>query len=119
MHTALKWLVPLIFILALIAALAGLWPGEGAPYPITNSRGEQVTINARGLYTRDTVSSAAQIQAHDLVMGRAGRQCPPGGRVGENCHPVALRGGRQGVRRLDAVMDKWEHPSRCCSTAAG
>jgi hypothetical protein len=65
---ALKWLVPLIFVLALVAALAGLWPGEGAPYPLTNFRGEEVTINARGLYYWDTVSSAAQMQANDLVM---------------------------------------------------
>lgn len=65
---ALKWLVPLIFVLALVAALAGLWPGDGAPYPLTNFRGEEVTINARGLYYWDTVSSAAQMQANDLVM---------------------------------------------------
>lgn len=67
MNTALRWLVPLIFVLALVAALAGLWPGEGAPYPITNFRGEEVTINARGLYYWDTVSSTAQMQANDLV----------------------------------------------------
>lgn len=63
----LKWLVPPIFLLTLVAALAGLWPSEGAPYPLTNFRGEQVTINARGLYYWDTVSSAAQMQANDLV----------------------------------------------------
>jgi hypothetical protein len=63
----LKWLVPLIFVLALMATLAGLWPGEGQPYSLTNFRGEQVTINARGLYYWDTVSSAAQTQANDLV----------------------------------------------------
>jgi hypothetical protein len=57
-----------IFILALTAALAGLWPGEGEPYALTNFRGEQVMINARGLYYWDTVSSAAQMQANDLVM---------------------------------------------------
>jgi hypothetical protein len=67
MHTALKWLVPFIFILALIAALAGLWPGDGTPYPLTIFRGEQVTINARGLYHWDTMSTAAQMQANDLV----------------------------------------------------
>ncbi len=67
MNSALKWLVPLIFVLALVAALAGLWPGEGTPYPLTTFRGEQVTINARGLYYWDTVSSAAQMQANDLV----------------------------------------------------
>lgn len=67
MNPALKWLVPLIFVLTLVATLAGLWPGEGTPYPLTNFRGEQVTINARGLYYWDTVSSAAQAQANDLV----------------------------------------------------
>ncbi|MFP4344411.1 MAG: hypothetical protein ACLFU8_06955 [Anaerolineales bacterium] len=67
MHPALKALVPLIFVLALVAALAGLWPAEGVPYPLTNFRGEEVTINARGLYYWDTVSSAAQMQANDLV----------------------------------------------------
>lgn len=67
MPAALKWLILPIFILALIAAAAGLWPGEGAPYPLTTFRGEEVTINARGLYYWDTVSSAAQMQANDLV----------------------------------------------------
>ena len=65
---ALKWLIPLIFVLTLAAALAGLWPGEGQPYSLTNFRGEEITINARGLYYWDTVSSAAQMQANDLVM---------------------------------------------------
>ena len=67
MNTNLKWLVPLIFILTLIAALAGLWPAEGVSYPLTTFRGEEVTINARGLYYWDTVSSAAQMQANDLI----------------------------------------------------
>lgn len=64
---ALNWLVPAIFILTLVAAVAGLWPAEGTPYPLTTFRGEEVTINARGLYYWDTVSSAAQMQANDLV----------------------------------------------------
>ncbi len=63
----LKWLIPPLFVLALIAALAGLLPAEGNPYPLTTFRGEKVTINARGLYYWDTVSSAAQMQANDLV----------------------------------------------------
>jgi hypothetical protein len=67
MNPALKWLVPLIFVLTLVAVVAGLWPGEGQPYPLTNFRGEQVIINARGLYYWDTVSAAAQAQANDLV----------------------------------------------------
>ena len=66
-HNALKWLIPPIFLLALVAAAAGLWPGDGASYPLTTFRGEQVTINARGLYYWDTVSTAAQMQANDLV----------------------------------------------------
>ena len=66
-HHALKWLIPPIILLALVAAAAGLWPGEGTPYALTSFRGEPVTINARGLYYWDTVSSAAQMQANDLV----------------------------------------------------
>ncbi len=65
--SALRVLIPLIFILTLVATLAGLWPGEGQPYSLTNFRGEAITINARGLYYWDTVSSAAQMQANDLV----------------------------------------------------
>ncbi len=64
---ALKILVPIIFLLALMAALAGVLPGKGTPYQVTNFRGEEVTINARGLYYWDTVSTAAQMQANDLV----------------------------------------------------
>ncbi len=67
MKPAVKWLVPLIFMLTLLATGMGLFPAEGTPYPLTTFRGEQVTINARGLYYWDTVSSAAQMQANDLV----------------------------------------------------
>lgn len=64
----LKWLVPAIIVLSFIATLAGLLPGKGQPYALTNFRGEEVTINAHGLYYWDTVSSVAQMQANDLVM---------------------------------------------------
>jgi len=64
----LKWFVPAIMALTLIAVLMGLLPGEGQPYPLTNFRGEEVIIHARGLYYWDTVSSVAQMQANDLVM---------------------------------------------------
>jgi hypothetical protein len=64
---SLNILVPIIFFLALVEALAGVLPGEGTPYQVTNFRGEEVTINARGLYYWDTVSTAAQMQANDLV----------------------------------------------------
>jgi hypothetical protein len=65
---ALKWLVPVIFVLALVAAGAGLFydtPGE--PYAYTNHRGEAVMINGHGLYFYDTVSAAAQMQGNDLI----------------------------------------------------
>ena len=64
----LKWLIPLIAVLALFAALMGLFdqtPGE--PYAFTNHRGESVTINGHGLYFYDTVSAAAQEQGNDIV----------------------------------------------------
>jgi hypothetical protein len=64
----LTWLIPLIAILSLFAAGMGLFyetPGE--PNAFTSVRGEKVTINGHGLYTYDTVSSAAQMQANDLV----------------------------------------------------
>ncbi len=66
---ALRWTIPLIGILALIAAGTGLFyqtPGE--PYPFTSHRGETVMIYGQGLYSYDTVSSAAQAKANDLVM---------------------------------------------------
>ncbi len=64
----LKWLIPLIVVLALFAALMGLFyqtPGE--PYTFTNHRGESVTINGHGLYYYDTVSSSAQERGNDIV----------------------------------------------------
>lgn len=67
-QTALRWLIPLIFGLALVAAAAGLFyqtPGE--PYPYTNHRGETVMLNGHGLYFYDTVSSAAQMRGNDLI----------------------------------------------------
>lgn len=65
--SSLKWLIPSIILLTFVATLAGLWPGEGQPYALTNFRGEEVIINGRGLYYWDTVSSVAQMQANDLV----------------------------------------------------
>ncbi|RPJ47969.1 MAG: hypothetical protein EHM21_07870 [Chloroflexi bacterium] len=64
----LTYLIPLIAVLSLFAAGVGVFyqtPGE--PYPFTSVRGEQVTINGRGIYGYDTVSSTAQMQANDLI----------------------------------------------------
>ncbi len=64
---ALQWLIPPIIVLAIIAAGAGLWPAAAQSYPLTNFRGEAVTIHAGGLYYWDPVSSVAQMQANDTV----------------------------------------------------
>ena len=66
--SGLRWLISPIVVLTLVATLAGLWPGQGTSFPLTSFRGEEVTINARGLYYWDTVSSTAQMQANDLIM---------------------------------------------------
>jgi hypothetical protein len=67
-QSALKWLIPPIGILALFAILMGLfYETPGQPYEITSFRGEQVMINGHGLYSYDTVSSAAQMQGNDLI----------------------------------------------------
>lgn len=67
MSKALKVIVPIIVVLTAVAALGGLWPAEGLPYETVNFRGERITVNARGLYYWDTLSSTAQMQANDLV----------------------------------------------------
>ena len=67
-QSALKWLIPPIFILALFAVSMGMFyetPGE--PYPLTSFRGEEVIINGHGLNYYDTVSSAAQMQGNDII----------------------------------------------------
>jgi hypothetical protein len=67
-QAALKWLIPPIILLASFAILMGLfYETPGAPYPITNFRGEEVMINGHGLYYYDTVSSAAQMQGNDFI----------------------------------------------------
>lgn len=67
-QSALRYLVPLISLLALLAAGTGLlYQTDGQPFPHTNHRGESVMINGSGLYYYDTVSSAAQQQGNDLV----------------------------------------------------
>lgn len=67
MSKALRIIVPIITVLTVVAALGGLWPADGSPYETLNFRGERIIVNARGLYYWDTLSSAAQMQANDLV----------------------------------------------------
>ena len=67
-QSALKILIPLIGLLALFAAGAGLfYQTTGAPYAYTNHRGEHVMLNGHGLYYYDTVSMAAQQQGNDII----------------------------------------------------
>ncbi|MBP7693316.1 MAG: hypothetical protein KA764_15435 [Anaerolineales bacterium] len=67
-QVVLRWLIPLIFLLALAAAAAGLfYETPGVPYAYTNHRGETVLLNGHGLYYYDTVSTVAQMQGNDLV----------------------------------------------------
>lgn len=67
-QTSLKWLIPPISLLALFAVLMGLfYRTSGQPYPFISFRGESVMINGHGLYFYDTVSTAAQMQANDLI----------------------------------------------------
>lgn len=66
--SALKWLVPVLFVLGGFAAAMGLfYQRAGEPLAYTSLRGEQVTIHHNGLYYFDTVSSAAQMQGNDLI----------------------------------------------------
>jgi hypothetical protein len=65
---ALRWLIPLIGTLALLAASMGLfYQAPGEPFAFTNHRGESVMVNGHGLYYYDTVSSAAQMQGNDFI----------------------------------------------------
>ena len=67
-QSTLRWLIPLIGLLALFAAGMGVFyqhPGQSFEY--TNHRGETVMINGQGLYYYDTVSMAAQQQGNDVV----------------------------------------------------
>jgi hypothetical protein len=67
-QNALKFLVVLIFFLGSFAAAAGLFYGaDGDSYLYTNHRGETVRLNGQGLYSFDTVSTAAEMQGNDLI----------------------------------------------------
>jgi hypothetical protein len=65
---AINILVILIGLLGMFAQLAGLfWQSPGQPVAFTSHRGEAVMLSGHGLYRYDTVSSAAQEQANDLI----------------------------------------------------
>jgi hypothetical protein len=65
---ALNWLVPLIAILAVVAAGVGLfWQTGGSPYTFTTLYGEMVQIYGQGVYEHDTVFNTGASQGADVV----------------------------------------------------
>jgi hypothetical protein len=65
---ALNWLVPLIAILALLAASIGLFsPNTGSSFSFTAVRGETVQIWGQGWYRYDTPIGAISFKAGDLI----------------------------------------------------
>jgi hypothetical protein len=65
---ALNWLVPLVAVLTVITAGAGLfWQNEGSSYRFTTLNGENVEIYGQGVYEHDTIFSAGAIQGADVV----------------------------------------------------
>ncbi len=68
MNPVLKWLIPLIFILALITAGAGLFiRGGSGPYAFQTVRGQQVQMYGRGIYANDSLFSGAAFRGTDFV----------------------------------------------------
>jgi hypothetical protein len=67
-QSALYWLVPLIVILALAAAIAGLfWQDGGNTFTFTTVRGETVQIYGQGLYHYDTPLIAVGYKVGDAI----------------------------------------------------
>src|SRR5687768_12092678 len=67
-QTALYWLVPMIAVLALLAASIGLFtPGNGSPTSFTTVREETVEIWGQGFYKFDTPIGATGFTAADLI----------------------------------------------------
>lgn len=65
---ALNWLVPLIAVLALLAAGIGLFtPNEGSQISFTTARGEAVELWGQGFYQYDTPIGATGFMAGDVI----------------------------------------------------
>ncbi|MBP1468648.1 hypothetical protein EYB53_023240 [Candidatus Chloroploca sp. M-50] len=68
MNPALKWLIPLIAVLALITAGVGLFSQGGpGPFVFETLRGQQVEMFGRGLYANDSLFSGAAFRGTDVV----------------------------------------------------
>lgn len=65
---ALNWLIPLVGILALVTALAGLfWPVAGSPVTFTSLHGMAVEMYGQSLYRYDSLFSGAAFRGTDAV----------------------------------------------------
>jgi hypothetical protein len=67
-HSALNWLVPIIGVLGLAAAGAGIfWQPGYSPSSFTTLYGETVQIAGGSLYAHDTLFTAAALRGTDIV----------------------------------------------------
>ena len=67
-QSALHWLVPLIAMLAIVSAGAGLfWNKGGDSYEFKTLYGETVDIYGQGIYHRDTIFQTGASQGSDIV----------------------------------------------------
>lgn len=68
MHPVLKWLVPLVMLLAAISAATGLLAEGGqGPYTFTTIHGQSVQMYGRGLYQNDSLLVGAALRGTDAV----------------------------------------------------
>lgn len=67
-RASLNWLVPLIVLLALVAAGAGLfWRDGGAPYSFTTLHGQTVQMYGQGIYQNESYFKAPISRGTDTV----------------------------------------------------
>lgn len=67
-NPALNWLVPLVAILAVIIAVAGLFAGGGnGPFTMKSVYGDSVEIYGRGLYRHDSAFVAPLLRGTDAI----------------------------------------------------
>jgi len=65
---ALNWLIPLIAVLALTAALVGLfWQEGGGSFSFTTAHGQTIQMYGKGIYRFDSLQGGATFRGTDLV----------------------------------------------------
>jgi len=75
---SLHWLIPLIVVLALIAAGTGLFSQDReGPYTFQTLRGQQVEMYGRGIYARDSLLAGAGFRGADAGFCGGRRSRPP------------------------------------------